>query len=64
MSIELIDQDYELIDGGAWIETKGFTIRILDTDEGVVVDIYKAGREMDSPIASTYAFTHELETEE
>lgn len=55
------DGDYVLTEGAAWVSAKGFSIRIIETDEGVVVDIYKRGEEMDSAIASTYAFDQELE---
>lgn len=58
---KLTDGDYVLVDGAAWVEVNGFAIRVHATDEGVVVDIYKSGAEMDEPLASTYAFTSELE---
>lgn len=63
MTIPLDDQDYILTDGGAWLEVKGFAIRIHSTDEGVVVDIYKNGKEMEEAIASTYAFDTEIKEE-
>ena len=56
----LEDSDYRLTDGAGWFAVKGFAIRINSTDEGVVVDVYKNGAEMDTPIASTYAFDSEL----
>jgi hypothetical protein len=59
MNKDLKDDDYTLTEGAAWFTVKSFAIRILSTDEGVVVDIWKDGGEMDSPIASTYAFDHE-----
>ena len=59
MSKDLKDDDYTLTEGAAWFTVKGFSIRILSTDEGVVVDIYSEGEEMESPIASTYAFDNE-----
>lgn len=61
---QLPDGDYVLKDGAAWLEVKGFAVRILSTDEGIVVDVYKNGAEMDSPITSTYAFDAELEEDE
>jgi hypothetical protein len=57
---ELKDGDYLLIEGAGWFTVKGFSVRVHMTDEGVIVDIYGQGKEMDSPIASTYAFEHEL----
>lgn len=62
--MNLKDDDYTLEEGAAWFTVKGFSIRILSTDEGVVVDIWKDGGEMDSPIASTYAFDQEIATDD
>lgn len=59
MNTDLIDADYTLTEGSAWLTVKQFSIRILSADEGVIVDIYKLGEEMMPPIASTYAFDHE-----
>jgi hypothetical protein len=39
---------------------KGFAVRIHQTDEGVVVDVWDGSGFGDSPIASTYAFDSEL----
>lgn len=58
--MNLKDDDYVLEEGAAWFTVKGFAIRILSTDEGVVVDIWKDGEVMDSPIASTYAFDADI----
>jgi hypothetical protein len=60
--MNLKDDDYTLTEGAAWFAVKGFAIRILSTDEGVVVDVWKDGGEMDSPIASTYAYDSDIET--
>ena len=60
---ELKDDDYVLTDGAAWFTVKGFAVRIHSTDEGVVIDVFADGKELESPVASTYAFDHEL-TEE
>lgn len=59
----LKDEDYTLEEGAAWFTVKGFSVRIMSTDEGVVVDIYGLGREMAGPIASTYAFDSAAEPE-
>jgi hypothetical protein len=59
MNTDLTDADYTLTEGRAWFTVKQFSIRILSTDEGVVVDIYKLGEEMEPPIAVTYALDHE-----
>jgi len=62
--IQLKDTDYILTDGAGWFAVKGFAIRIMSTDEGVVVDVYKNGEEMNSPITSTYAYDAELEDDD
>jgi hypothetical protein len=61
MDTKLVDGDYVLTEGAAWFTVKGFSIRIHSTDEGVVVDVYKAMEEMTDPVASTYAFDSEVE---
>ena len=58
--MNLIDSDYVLTEGAAWFTVKGFSIRIHSTDEGVVVDVFKAMEEMSGPVASTYAFDSEI----
>lgn len=42
-----------------WIGVKDFSIYIVRTDEGVVVDIFARGCEDDGSLASTYAFDQE-----
>ena len=59
--MNLKDDDYTLEEGAAWFTVKGFSIRILSTDEGVVVDIYESGNEWE-PLASTYAFDSDIKT--
>jgi len=46
------------------IIVKGFAVHIVPTDEGVIVDIFKAGQRADRPITSTYAFDSDLDDEE
>ena len=65
-TVNLSDDDmYVLTDGSAWIDVKGFAIRIHSTDEGVVVDIFNAKELETEPfiesLASTYAFDAECE---
>jgi hypothetical protein len=62
--MNLKDDDYTLEEGAAWFTVKGFAIRIQSTDEGVAVDVWKDGGEMDSPIASTYAYDQDIATDE
>lgn len=62
----LPDADYVLTDGGAWFDVGPFTIRIHETDEGVVVDVYDAKvaltGDFDAALmSSTYAFTADTE---
>jgi len=33
-----------------------YSVNIVKTDEGLVVDVYLLDREMDDPVASTYVF--------
>jgi len=58
---QLKDEDYILAEGSAWFDVKGFSIRVHTADEGVIVDIFKSGAELDGPVASTYAFDSEIE---
>lgn len=44
-----------------WIGVKDFSVYIVKTDEGVVVDIYARGYEDCESLASTYAFDAEAE---
>jgi len=57
----LSDGDYTLLDGAAWLKVGGFAVRIKKDDEGVIVDVYKDGREDEESIVSCYAFDSELE---
>ena len=43
-----------------WVEVKEFSIHIIRTDEGVVVDVYAKGYEDCNAIASAYAFDNEV----
>lgn len=61
--MNLPDADYVLTDGAAWIEVKGFAIRIISTDEGIIVDVYAKGQEDNGPITTTYAFDSECDGE-
>ena len=69
MDKHLKDDDYVLEEGAAWLEVKGFAVRIHTTDEGVVVDIFNSkllneGLMDDALMASTYAFDNDLEVED
>lgn len=68
MTVEMMqdDRDYEMPVGmnSAWVGVDGFSVYIRRTDEGLVVDIFQKNKEMDGSIASTYAYTGELEVED
>jgi hypothetical protein len=61
----LHDGHYKMDDEGAiWIDVRGFAIQIITTGEGILLDVYDK-KEMEKkvytePVASTYAFDHEL----
>jgi len=62
--MELKDNDfYLLVEGAGWFDVKGFAIRVYQTDEGVVVDVFDREKVNNNPhaepIASTYAFDNE-----
>ena len=63
MSIVVEDgSDLELADGArsCWLGVDGLSVHIVRSDEGVVVDIFEQGKEMEDSIASTYAFRNEI----
>lgn len=63
--IGLTDGDYVLTDGAVWLTVKKhFAVRVLATDEGVMVDIYQNGRELDNALGSTYVFDTDIEDED
>jgi hypothetical protein len=47
-----------------WLTVKGFSVRVLSTDEGVLVDIWQVNKEDAEVVASTYALDCEIEEEE
>lgn len=53
--------DYEMSPKATsiWVGLKDFSVYIVRTDEGVVVDIFARGCEDDECLASTYAFDQE-----
>lgn len=53
------DTDYTLVGSSAWLTVGPFSVHVVRTDEGVVVDIYRKGGEMDFCLAGTYAFGNE-----
>ena len=62
---QLTNGDYKAADQCAvWIDVRGFTVNLKTTDEGIVVDVFNAEQMRTEPcaepVASTYAFDHEL----
>jgi hypothetical protein len=55
------DVDYILTGHSAWITVKNISVHLIKTEEGVVVDLYPLGREMDDCLSSTYAFDQEAQ---
>lgn len=57
------DQDYTLAPDctGIWLTVKKLSVHVFRTDEGVAVDLYSVGCEMDGAMASAYVFDGEAE---
>lgn len=60
----LPDSDFVIAEGGVWLELKKFAIRVKETDEGVVVDIYKSGEELQASLATCFALDSDTEEDE
>jgi len=62
---DLQECDYRLPpeQDSVWIEVDSLVCYVRRTDEGVVVDIFPNGQEMETAIASTYAFFSESASE-
>lgn len=58
MRLEIEDIEYTDVDR-AYIRVEGFDIRIIRTDEGIVVDIFDPNDSGDM-LGSTYAYDNEL----
>ena len=64
---KLLNGTYKMdSEGEIWIDVRGFSIQILTTGDGILIDIFEA-KELDQkihsePEASAYAFDHELES--
>ena len=61
---KLDDRDYVLTENAGWFELKGFAIRIHALGDGVWVHIFDDAElktePLTKPIASAYAYSHEL----
>lgn len=63
--VTLPDGNYKAEDYCAvWIDIRGFTVYLHTTEEGIIVDVFNAEQLRTEPhaepVASTYAFDHEL----
>lgn len=47
-----------------WISVGPFSVHVIRADEGLIVDVYPRGREMDSTVASLQVFEGELEEDD
>lgn len=56
------DNEYTLNDNTAWITVGNISVYICKGDEGVSVELYPLQRELDDPIASTWATYSEAES--
>lgn len=60
MNNVLEDGDYDA-PHGCWLTIRNASIRIIPTDEGISVTIYRLGNEMADSVAETWATYAELE---
>ena len=57
-------QGYKLVDGRAWFTVGKFAVKIALTDEGIVVDVYANGKELDDALASCWALESDIPGED
>ena len=58
METVITEGDY-IIEGGAWFTIKGFSIKIQETDDGIIVHTYALGKEDELPICANQFFDSE-----
>lgn len=58
-----IEKDADEEESRLWLTIKNISVHIIETDEGVIVDIYPLNHEDEDPITTTYAFFNEAEEE-
>lgn len=61
-TIELPDGDYKA-DDGLWVSCRGAAIRIYPNSNGISIQVYADGREMDGSVLETWVTYQELEPE-
>lgn len=64
MANQILQDDDYVVETGVWLTLNNISVRVYKTDEGVVCDMYPAGRELEDEIASTYALFSEAEPDE
>lgn len=60
-TIQIPDGDHELSEGRTWIKVGPYAVLLVKTDEGIVVDVYQDGREMDETVTSCWALDADLD---
>lgn len=58
---EIIDYVLSKEHRSAWIGVGNISVHVMRTDEGVSVDLYAKGMEMETEMASCYAFDKEAQ---
>lgn len=58
--LQIPDGDHELSEGRTWIKVGPYAVAIIKTDEGIAVDIYQDGREMEEAVSSCWALDADL----
>lgn len=58
------NRDFVLEGMSCWITVGRAAINIMQSDDGVVVDIYRDGHETEDSIASTWALWNDLKDQE
>ena len=59
--LQISDGDHELSEGRTWIKVGPYAVALIKTDEGISVDVYQDGREMDEALTSCWALDADLE---
>ena len=52
--MKLLDGDYLLAEGAAWLEVQGFAVRVRATPKGLSVEVYKNGQEASGELDSLF----------
>ena len=55
--MKLLDGDYILAEGAAWLEVQGFAVRVRATPKGLSVEVYQSGQEAGGELDSLFVPT-------